>query len=94
MDEFRVEVVNIAEEAQRLKEEAKTAAKSQDVEGGEEEGEVVPSLPCNIKARPNVHSPCSGIVRGANHCSGGPLDMKCARPNGVSVLSLAGNMGH
>lgn len=52
MDEFRVDVVNIAEEAQRLKEAAKTATKSKDVEGDEEEGEVVPALPCNIKARP------------------------------------------
>lgn len=49
MDEFRVEVTNIAEEAERLKEAAKTAAKSKDKEGEEEEPEVIPSIPCNIQ---------------------------------------------
>lgn len=51
MDEFRVEVVNIAEEAERLKEAAKVAAKSKDKEGEEQEVEVVPSIPCNIQVK-------------------------------------------
>lgn len=49
MDEFRVEVINTAEEAERLKEAAKAAAKSKDKEGEEEETEIVPSIPCNIQ---------------------------------------------
>eukprot|EP00903_Cladosiphon_okamuranus_P015249 g14093.t1 len=49
MDEFRVEVINIAEETERLKEAGKAAAKSKEKEGEEEETEVVPSIPCNIQ---------------------------------------------
>lgn len=49
MDEFRVEVANVAEEAERLKEAAKTAAKSKDEGEQEEEMETVPSIPCNIQ---------------------------------------------
>lgn len=50
MDEFRVEVVNIAEEAERLNEAAKVAAKSKDHEEEEDAG-VVPSIPCNIQVK-------------------------------------------
>lgn len=50
MDEFRVEVVNVAEEAERLKEAAKAAAKSKDKEGDEDEEEkVAPGIPCEIQ---------------------------------------------
>lgn len=49
MDEFRVEAINIAEEAERLKEAAKAAAKSKDEEEEEEETEIVPSIPCSIQ---------------------------------------------
>lgn len=49
LDEFRVEVINIAEEAERLKEAAKAAAKSKDKEGEEEETDIIPSIPCNIQ---------------------------------------------
>ncbi|CBJ30911.1 Dynein heavy chain family dynein heavy chain [Ectocarpus siliculosus] len=49
MDEFRVEVVNVAEEAERLKEAAKAAAKSKDKEGEEEEEEVVPGIASSIQ---------------------------------------------
>ncbi len=49
MDEFRVEVVNVAEEAERVKEAAKAAAKSKDKETDEEETNVVPSIPCTIQ---------------------------------------------
>lgn len=49
MDEFRVEVINIAEEAERLKEAAKVAVKSRDKEEEEEETEIVSRIPCNIQ---------------------------------------------
>lgn len=50
MDEFRVEVVNIAEEAERVKEAAKAAAKSKDKDVEEEEIDV-PSIACNIQVQ-------------------------------------------
>ena len=49
MDEFRVEVVNVAEEAERLKEAAKEAAKSKDKEGDEKEADIHPGIPCHIQ---------------------------------------------
>lgn len=54
MDEFRVEVVNVAEEAERVKEAAKAAAKSKDKEMEEEEINVVPSFPCTIQVNDMV----------------------------------------
>ena len=53
MDEFRVEVVNIAEEAERLKEAAKEAAKAKDKdnEGDEKEAETLPGIPCHIQVK-------------------------------------------
>lgn len=51
MDEFRVQVVNIAEEAERLKEAEKEAAKSKDKdkEADEKEAETHPGIPCHIQ---------------------------------------------
>lgn len=51
MDEFRVEVINVAEETERLKEAAKAAAKSKDDDGAEEEAEVVKGVPCHIQVK-------------------------------------------
>eukprot|EP00904_Undaria_pinnatifida_P003126 jgi/Undpi1/12814/HiC_scaffold_7.g02481.m1 len=53
MDEFRVEVVNVAEEAERLKEAAKEAAKSKDKEGDEKEADIHPGIPCHIQDNMN-----------------------------------------
>lgn len=58
MDEFRVEVVNVAEEAERLKEAAKAAAKSKDKEGEEEEEEVVPGIPSSIQVNLSPRNRC------------------------------------
>lgn len=54
MDEFCVEVVNIAEEAECLKEAAKAAAKSKDKEGAEEETEIISSIPCTIQVSTQI----------------------------------------
>lgn len=53
MDEFRVEVVNIAEEEERLKEAAKEAARSKDKdkEGDETEAETHSGIPCHIQVK-------------------------------------------
>ncbi|CAB1113053.1 unnamed protein product [Ectocarpus sp. CCAP 1310/34] len=69
MDEFRVEVVNVAEEAERLKEAAKAAAKSKDKEGEEEEEEVVPGIAASIQDNMDgtylvsYTPPCAGEYR-------------------------------
>lgn len=55
MDEFRVEVVNVAEEEERLKETAKKAAKSKDKEAeNEEEEDVAPTIPCHTQVQTNL----------------------------------------
>lgn len=53
MDEFRVEVVNIAEEEERLKEEAKEAAKSKDKDkdDDEKEAETHSGIPCHVQVK-------------------------------------------
>lgn len=62
MDEFRVEVVNIAEEAECLKEAAKAAATSKDKEGEEEETEIIPSIPSNIQVNTCNHGSVPRLV--------------------------------
>lgn len=55
MDEFRVQVVDVAEEAERLKNAAKEAVKAKDKdkddEGGEEEMEATPSIDSHIQVK-------------------------------------------
>lgn len=50
MDEFRVEVVNVAEEAERLKVAAK-AATAKDKDGDEGKEEEVPTIPCDVQVK-------------------------------------------
>lgn len=54
MDEFRVEVVNIEEETERLKEAANAALKAKDKDGDEEETVSSSSIPCTIQVRDDI----------------------------------------
>lgn len=48
MDEFRVDVIDVHEEAEHLEQAGKAALKPKDMNGDDEEGVLVGSVPCSI----------------------------------------------
>lgn len=67
MDEFCVEVVNVAEEAEHLKEAAKAAAKPNEKEGDEEQADFVLGIPCHVQVKSRLW--CCHRSTGPRVCS-------------------------